>query len=139
MNYKFTDNSDEAIREMNKKIEGALTAMGVQAEKYAKLELENYPRRIDTGFLRNSITYAVEDGETAISSYTDDKKTKKGSYSGSEGSADDHTVYIGTNVSYGVYVHEGTDRMVPNRFLRNAVANHETEYNAIANKVMKNG
>ena len=34
---------------------------------------------------------------------------------------DDDTAYIGTNVEYGIYVHEGTVKMQANRFLKNAV------------------
>lgn len=102
------DNSDEVKRIINERIETALEAVGLQAEGYAKLELENDPRRIDTGRLRNSITHTTSD----------------------------NTAYIGTNVEYAPYVHEGTTRpngtmMAPNRFLKNALANHISEYQQI--------
>lgn len=139
INVKYTDNSSKTIESVNQKIEKALTAMGIQAEKYSKLKLENYPRRIDTGLLRNSITYALGGESTAISTYTDDKKQQTGSYSGSIGYEKEQAVYIGTNVEYAPYVHEGTDRMIPNRFLRNAVADHAKEYIEIANRMVKNG
>ena len=60
----------------------ALETVGLVAEEDAKLELENAPRRIDTGALRNSITHRVIPGEKAV--------------------------YIGSNISYSVFVHEGT-------------------------------
>lgn len=56
---KFTDNSQEVLDEMARKIEAALEAIGGQAELYAK---ENCP--VDTGRLRNSISHAHDD-ETA--------------------------------------------------------------------------
>lgn len=82
-------------------IKAALEAVGLQAEGYAKLELENPPRRIDTGRLRNSITHAM-DGDV--------------------------TVCIGTAVEYAPYVHEGTMRMTPNRFLKNAMEKNKNQY-----------
>ena len=54
---------DDSWRDgFEKSIETALEACGLQAEGYAALELENSPRRVDTGLLRNSITHAI--GET---------------------------------------------------------------------------
>lgn len=93
--FQFTDNSDKFKQELSDKIPAILEAVSIHLEGEAKDELENSPRRIDTGNLRNSISHAVDESEPAA--------------------------YIGTNVEYGIYVHEGTVRMAPNRFLRNAV------------------
>lgn len=93
--FQFTDNSDKFKQELSDKIPAILEAVGIHIEGEAKDELENAPRRIDTGNLRNSISHAVDESDPAA--------------------------YIGTNVEYGIYVHEGTVRMAPNRFLRNAV------------------
>lgn len=41
--------------------------------------------------------------------------------------ADNNKVSIGTNVEYGVYVHEGTSKMDARPFLRNAVFEHIPE------------
>ena len=78
-----------------------MEAVGLHLEGEAKDELENDPRRIDTGNLRNSISHAVDEKEPAV--------------------------YIGSNTSYAVYVHEGTVRMAPNRFLRNAMERNEDQ------------
>lgn len=109
MSVVFKDNSSVAKREMEEAVGRALEMIGLQAESYAKLELENPPRRIDTGNLRNSIGHQVI-GDTA---------------------------YIGTNVDYGIYVHEGTQKMLANRFLRNAVEKHAEQYRQIAQDQMK--
>jgi HK97 gp10 family phage protein len=111
---RLVDHSDEAIRAMEEAIEAALTACGMKAEEYAKRELNGdfgAPRRIDTGRLRASVANKVVKSE--------------------------NVVYVGTNVEYGPYVHEGTDRMAPNRFLRNAVERHRDEYNQIIKDAMK--
>lgn len=99
MSFRLIDNSDKVKSAMSQQIAAALEAVGLFVEGEAKEELENPPRRVDTGRLKNSITHQVESGEKAV--------------------------YIGTDVSYSVFVHEGTVRMAPNRFLKNAVARNE--------------
>lgn len=108
---EITDNTDEFRRELNNRLPSILEAIGIHIEGEAKDELENDPRRIDTGNLRNSITHAVEANEEAV--------------------------YIGTNTEYGVYVHEGTQRMAPNRFLKNAVERNEAQIKAYIEREMK--
>lgn len=97
----FVDNSRQFIDELHRKEESVLTAVGIFLMGEAQDELENSPRRVDTGNLKNSI------GQK---------------YVGSE-----KAVYIGTNVDYGIYVHEGTVNMTPNRFLKNAVENNRDQ------------
>lgn len=112
---EFTDNSDKFIEEMHRRAEIALEAVGIHLEGEAKEELENSPRRIDTGLLRNSITHAVSGQAPAISSYSGnnpskyDKGTGKiphGSYSGTAPADPENAkaVYIGSNVNYAAYV-----------------------------------
>lgn len=108
---KIEDHTEDYKKAMQEAVKVALEAIGIQAEGYAKLELENSPRRIDTGNLRNSITHAV--------------------------ATDEDAVYVGTNVEYAPYVHEGTQRMEPNRFLKNAVEKNQKEYQEIAKQYMK--
>ena len=97
----------EFMDEIERRADVAIEAAGLKAEGNAKLELENPPRRIDTGRLRNSITHTTEN--------------KPG----------EHTAIISTNVEYAGYVHEGTVRMAPNRFLKNAIERNKAEYKAI--------
>jgi len=98
---------------MYDRVRKALTAMGVQAATLAKTELQKTPSRIDTGLLRNSITHALDGESTAISGYSGDKPSKytgkpaeSGTYSGTMPSEAQgrQAVYVGTNVSYSVYV-----------------------------------
>lgn len=100
---KINDHSAETISKMQKEIFAAMEAIGLHMEGEAKDELENDPRRIDTGRLRNSITHETENEGSAVSSV------------------------IGTNVEYAGYVHEGTRRMAPNRFLTNALQKNQKQ------------
>lgn len=154
---KINDHSEEYKKAMQEAVGAALEAIGIQAEGYAKLELENNPRRIDTGLLRNSITYAVSGQPAAIHSYHGDnpsKYSKKeavpiGFYNGvaPDDSDDKKAVYIGSNVQYAPYVHEGTGgifglffkKMKPNRFLKNAIQKHTDEYKAIVGEYIEKG
>ena len=124
------DHTADVIKELNEKIDVALTKCGIVAENYAVQEIENNPRRVDTGLLRNSITYALHGKSANKGSYHSDDNSKSGSYSGT---ADDskNAVYIGSNVEYAAYVHYGTTRMTPNRFLENAMERHQEEYKNI--------
>ena len=148
--FKFTDNSDKFIKGMEEAVDRALTAAGTQASSLAKRELQKSPERLDTGLLRNSITYAVSGKAPAISSYRGDRPSKykkngiipSGSYSGtaSNDPKDHQAVYVGTNVSYAPYVHEGTSKLKPpNRFLKNAVMDNQAELKAIMENELKKG
>ena len=149
------DHTKDILAAVSKKLDDALVLCGAKAESNAKINLENDPRRVDTGLLRNSITHAMGGEAPAISSYhsnathghTDSTERRgiaglpvsnatSGTYSGTAPN-EPHSMYIGTNVSYAPYVHEGTQKMRANRFLRDAIQGHEKEYQAIINQVMK--
>ena len=134
------DNTDVILRATDERITKFLTEAGMHLEREAKYELENDPRRIDTGLLRNSITFALGGKPTAITEYKADRppktgevgpdgealragEIKSGSYQGVAPDDEEgfRSLHIGTNVEYSVYVHEGTRRMTANRFLKNAI------------------
>jgi len=125
MANRLEDHSDEAKDRLNKSIYLALDQVGAFIMGEAQDELENDPRRVDTGWLKNHINYKV--------------------------SQQDKQAMVGTNVEYAVYVHEGTGKyhpqgrptpwrykddkgkwhttsgMKPNRFLKNAVENNKDQ------------
>lgn len=135
------DNTEAAKLEMQMRVERALTAVGIQVATNAREEIQKNPSRIDTGLLRNSITHAVNGGGTAIGGYSADRPSKytgkmpdPGTYGGTmpQGKKGVNTVYIGTNVEYAEYVHEGFHlpsgkKVAPNRFLKNAIENNKDE------------
>ena len=108
------DNKDKVIKATNDQIMKGLNAIGQTAEGYAK---DDCP--VDTGRLRNSITFEVVDDEKAV--------------------------YIGTNVEYAPYVeyNEKARHDPPEfgggkaHFLRDAAANHGDHYEAIMEAALK--
>ena len=96
-----TNNVSQLLDELREKKEAALDAVGQAAETQAKLNLENDPRRIDTGNLRGSISHAP---------------------------ADEDTMCVGTDVEYAIYVELGTLKMTPSHYLKRSVQDHADEY-----------
>ena len=113
------NNIDEVRKGLQGAVNIALEAIGLQAESYAKIELEKPKEHsdgtvrptVDTGRLVNSITHAVEN-ET--------------------------TVAIGTNVEYAAYVEMGTSRMKAQPYLEPAVMDHTSEYQDIVERYLRN-
>ena len=123
-NVKIKDYSQEVLDELEDAVKRALTKCGMVAEEYAA---DLCP--VDTGLLRNSITYALSGEPAAISSYKADRGDKSGTYSGSAPDMDSGAaVYIGTNVEYAEIVELGK-RKQP--YLEPAVANHAAKYKSI--------
>lgn len=103
------DHTNEVIHQKDVLVQTALEMIGLQAEKYAVLYISGdsgHPKRVDTGNLRDSINHRVVKEEEAV--------------------------YVGTNVEYALAVHEGTIRMAPNRYLRDAATDHTDEYKKMA-------
>lgn len=87
-----SDNSGAVIEAKDAAVRRAMEAVGIHLEGEAADALEMDPRRVDTGRLKGSMSH----------------------------SSDDNSVTVGTNVEYAIYVHEGTRKMAPNAFLKNA-------------------
>lgn len=153
----ITDNSGKVLDATDEAIEKILEAWGIEIEKNAKLELENAPKRIDTGLLRNSITFAISGKAPRISHYRGTEESKyaerrkkgipTGSYSGiaPSDSKDKKAVYIGTNVEYAIPIHEGArggifgsgKSLKPNRFLKNACEKNQNKLKDMAKKILE--
>lgn len=138
---EFRDNSKEVISFFDKAKHRALEAIGLAAEGHAK---KNCP--VDTGRLRNSITYAVSGYSTHVESYrrgnvaggtkknTLDMNTEEKKMEGEK----DDAVYIGTNVEYATFVENGARGREPIHFLRKAATEHTSEYKKLLEDSMKN-
>lgn len=143
MSYNFVDNSQQALTEKDKAIESALEIVGGLLERYAKQNLTE-SKAVDTGLLRNSVTYAISGKKPAKDAYHADREKngekRSGGYSGVMGSSDEHAVYVGTNVEYAPYIEMGTSKMAPRPFLKPAVESHISQYqHIIANELKKVG
>ena len=154
--YTIQDNSKEVIEAKNNAVEKALEMIGLKAEGYAKLKCP-----VDTGLLRNSITYAVSGKSPALGNYHASMGSNRiksgknagkryssgsskagsvgyGSYSGTIGNAKEEAVYIGTNVEYAPYVEMGTQRTKAQPFIKPAATEHSEEYIRIAKSCLQN-
>lgn len=132
------DNSKEVVSLFKKAVHNGLTAVGMTAEKHAKKAITEQ-KAVDTGLLRNSVTYAIAGYQTHVESYSNNKGTKTGSYSGTMDGKKDSAVYIGTNVEYAPYVENGTSKMAARPFLKPAATEHSDEYKRLFEAALKNG
>lgn len=147
----ITDNSDEVIDEFDDRLRIALEEVGREAEGIAK---ENCTA-VDTGRLRNSITFATSE-RCGSFDYRDKYGT---SFSDSSKQPEKNSVYIGTNVEYAPYIELGhavagkvpskrvkrtphkddghAKAVPPLHFLKNAAANHTERYKKIIETIMR--
>ena len=120
------DKTKEVVDALEKAIMNGLTAIGLEAESAAK---EKTP--VDTGRLRNSITFAVSGEPAHISSYTGDHGEAGGAYSGTAPNDKKKAVYLGT-VSYA--------SIIENRahMLQQAATGPKERYRQLMDGAMKN-
>ena len=141
MSYTYKDNTDEVLAALERAKKRGLEAIGLTAEGHAKKKITE-EKAVDTGRLRNSITYALAGEEAHIKSYRADKGGKDRETYTYDGTADGKNgsgVYIGTNVEYAPGIELGTHRSAGAvHFLQDAVANHTDEYKRIMEDSMKN-
>lgn len=128
----LVDNSDRILREFDRKIALACELIGVEAERNAK---EDCP--VDTGRLRNSITYAVKEGQGLANQEPGEQADPEEYQKLTE--PEEKTVYIGTNVKYAppVELRDVNHKSGKAHFLRDAVAHHGDKYKEIAKKTLK--
>lgn len=123
-----TDNSKEFLEAMASQVAKGLEAIGGEMEKHAK---EGAP--VDTGRLRNSITFATE---TAQGQPNTDKQSRPGAVPQDAkpsdyamlGVPDQNTVVVGTNVEYAAeQEYYGKNK----HFLKNAASDYGDDYKKI--------
>lgn len=142
MSIEVVSHALEVSRATEKAMKQAATMIGGTVEGHAK---ELCP--VDTGLLRNSITYALGGESPQISQYTSDadptgkREVTYGEYSGSAPQDEDHqvTVYIGTNVEYAPYQELGAPNihLDARPFLRPAMEDFQREIEQIIEMCFK--
>lgn len=128
------DNTKSILEMLKESSKTALTAVGMQAVTDV-ISKGDFP--VDTGLLRNSITFAISGEPPAIGSYSADKGNENGSYQGTAPDDKDPTVYIGTNVEYAKYVQFGTSKMKARDFLMSPLRANLGKYKEILTKYLK--
>ena len=140
-NIEYRDNTDDVLNALEAAIRRGNEAIGLAAERHAKKKITE-AKAVDTGRLRNSITYALAGEETHVKSYKANKGGKEretytydGTAEGKKGSG----VYIGTNVEYAPGIELGTHRSAGAvHFLQDAATGHTEEYKKLMEDSMKN-
>lgn len=152
--FELTEDNTIIVKEaLEEACKRGLTKIGLVAEGYAKRLCP-----VDTGRLRNSITWALSGGKAGISSYKNNStrartkankekgvagkkiEVKQYEYSGEmpEESDGSIAVYIGSNVEYAPYVENGARGRKPVHFLKRAAEDHASEYRAILQAELEN-
>ena len=134
MKVDYKDNSKQVLSALEKGKRNALTAIGATAETHTKENI-TADKLVDTGRLRNSITYAAGD-YSGIGTYTDNNK-KSYSDATARNTPKDDEVGIGTNVEYAAYTELGTEKIAAHHYLKRAVTEHKDEYKKLAVEAIK--
>ena len=137
MPANFHSNLGQYLNASDEAVHNALTVIGTAAEGHAKENVTEM-RAVDTGFLRNSITWAISGETTNARTYKDDSGQQEGSYSGDAPAATEgqKSVWIGSNVFYAPHVEYGTEKMAGRPYLRRAISDHADEYKAMLRDIL---
>lgn len=122
---------------MEEQLQEALNAIGLDASSTASKICP-----VDTGLLKNSITYATKSRcNFDYTAYADNPKGDRVFEDLSAGVVDDKgTVVIGTDIEYAPYQEYGTMNGVPaSHFLQFGASRHLKEYKDIIEKHLKGG
>lgn len=133
IDFHVESHTDELINAVTDRIPTIMKSIGEEIEGYAK---EDCP--VDTGLLRNSITYALDGEAPNITEYSADRprsaggEVQRGSYGGAvpkEPNPDSASVYVGSNVSYAetVEMHDMAHKVGKAHFIRDAFQDHREE------------
>lgn len=128
--FQIDSKIPELKRATQESITTALEAVGVQAQGNATAEITAVGA-IETGRLKNSITFAVSGQSGSTHNYSDDEGNRYSDEIGSTGDAKENTVYLGTNVEYAPYVELGTYKMRARPFIRPAMEKNLSDYKDI--------
>lgn len=128
--FKFTSNREKYVEAMEKGKEAALDAIGSKVAGYASMLAP-----VDTGRLKNSITWAIKKTEGRTYNYRDDDGNPY-SYDVGAGLSED-AVAVGTNVEYAIFQETGSSKTKAHPYLTPAVKNHLDEYKKLAEAMIE--
>lgn len=138
MSVTVTDNTARFLEEYAKAKKRGLQAIGMTAETHAK-EIITEAHAVDTGRLRNSITYALGGESANISNYSGDHGEPGGTYTGHAPKDSYESVYIGTNVEYAEGIELGTHRKAGAvHMLKKSATENTKEYEGLLKDSLEN-
>lgn len=125
IDVKMEDHSQEMQAALKQAIAKALEEIGIAAHGYATKLC-----RVDTGRLRNSITWATSARYNGYNQFGGDPKSGGQKADGTEytpyGKAEENEVWLGTNVEYARHVEQSVKA-----FIKPAIENHIGKYRQI--------
>ncbi len=128
-------NLGEVLQELGAKTRVITEALGLAGEGNAIKEITNM-KAVDTGRLRNSLTFATAEG-TGNPNGQSGAKAETSDYT-PLATPEEGAVYIGTNVEYAPVIEYGSKKgHAPRPFLKTAIEAHTQEYKDIIEKGLK--
>lgn len=126
------NNINEVLKELEENAERGLKAIGAEASGYAAKETP-----VDTGRLRNSITWVTEDEQGGANAFGE-QKAKPEDYA-TKAKPEKMTLYVGTNVEYAQYQEYGDYHHTSGKkhFLRDSMSTHTARYKDILEASLK--
>ncbi len=132
MNYKLENNSKAVLKAVNDQTTKALSVVGLLWLKNVTSEISSGFGKpiVDTGRLRGSMSYIINDETGRNEAVSDNKSTDV-----LKGTTDYNKLYVGTNVDYAENIENGTSSMRARTFLKNSVMNYTSEYQTAVEQV----
>ena len=135
---ELIDMSLQVLEAFKRQVYNGLKAIGLKAEAHAKGDCP-----VDTGRLRNSITYATAKTHSAGKTKFKGRDGKGGTANPEDwalrGTPEDYVVYIGTNVEYAKQQEyfDMAHKVGRAHFLRDAATTHGDEYKSTMEAALK--
>ena len=136
---ELTSNAKEFIKAKDEQVEKALIVLGEIFEGDSKDEISRpkehadgtFRPNVDTGRLRNSITYATKTTHSTGSAPADPSDYTQ------LAEVPEGTVVLGTNVEYAAYVEMGTSRSRPYPYLKPAIEGNKDTIKKVIEDYLK--
>lgn len=118
---KIDNQSAEVLEALKTRAEDCLYIMGTRAVAGAVDSISFDNLAVKTGRLRASISFVTAGGNVGQSDKPSDNSQAGDTLSGK---AAENSVYVGTNVEYAQFVHNGTSKMGARPFLKDGIENN---------------
>ena len=135
VNFKFNSNAQAVLNEFEKKVERGFEAIGIEAEKDAKIDTP-----VDSGRLRNSITFATQTYHSPGNSTIKAGETPADQQDyATKATPEKNALYLGSNVSYAEPVETLNRPHTTGKahFLRDALAQHGDRHRKLMKKSLE--
>ena len=133
MSVKFTDNSEQAMRQMASNKQAALAAMGIEAVGLIVTQMESGYQDPHPNLDMN--------GNRVGGTHTDIRYTGDliRDVNSEVGNSSPDTVDVGNSLDYAPHVHEGTSKLKGRPYIRDAITSGKDRLKEVASNQLKRG